>query len=50
MSNGKIEVAIRQSRYAALVQAAKATGVSIEELVDQALTNFIEADAAKKAG
>ena len=35
-------VRIRQSRYALLFEYSKLTGLSIEELVDRALTVFIQ--------
>jgi hypothetical protein len=35
-------VTIRETRYAALVEQSRATGVSVEELIDRALTHFIE--------
>lgn len=36
------EVRIRESRYAALIQESNETGVSVEEIVDRAITKFLE--------
>jgi len=46
-SDNKTEIKIRASRYAALVKAEESTGISIEELVDRALTDFIKSNEAK---
>lgn len=43
---GKNEVRIRESRYAALAEYEKSTGVSMEESVDRALTEYLKKDGS----
>ena len=38
----RLEVRIRKSKYESLVQQAEKEGVSVEELVDRAISAFIE--------
>ena len=48
--SSKVQIAIKASRFRELQNHSERLGVPIEELVDEALTEFIEAHAARKAG
>ena len=42
------EITISANRFQALQEYSALSGIPVEELVDQALTEFIEDEAAKK--
>jgi hypothetical protein len=49
-SNNKTAVKMRASHYAALVEYEKLTGVSVEQSIEEALTDYLKTDSATAAG